>query len=247
MLLKKYFVAIIISFSILPLNAQLHPVCDSASLIQHQYFSLCYNEKTEQADWVFHFITPERLKNKVASRSDDFRPDKKIKTGSAELKDYKGSGYDRGHLCPAGDMGFDSTAMSESFLMSNMSPQEPGFNRGIWSSLEQRIRNWGLLFDTLFIITGPIFYDTAYSFIGENKVAIPDACYKVLLGKKTDKFYTIGFIIPNSEGLKNYLSYCETIDRVEELTGLDFFSSLNDSTEKQIEESYSCFFINGKD
>ena len=225
-------------------HAQLHPACDSASLIQHRFFSLCYNEKTEQADWVFHFITPQRLQNKVVSRSDNFRPDAAVKTGSAELKDYKGSGYDRGHLCPAGDMSFDSIAMSESFLMSNMCPQLPGFNRGTWNSLEQGIRNWGLLFDTLFIITGPIFYDTSYSYIGENKVAIPDACYKVLLGKCDSDLYSIGFIIPNSNGLNNYMTYQVTIDKVEEVTGFDFFSSLDDSTETILEKKISSIFFN---
>jgi len=244
MMLKIFFTAIIITTTGLLSHAQLHPVCDSTSLIRHSFFSLCYNEKTEQADWIFHFITPQRLQNKVTGRSDDFRPDTAVKTGSAELKDYKGSGYDRGHLCPAGDMGFDSTAMSESFLMSNMSPQFPGFNRGIWNSLEQRIREWGLLFDTLFIITGPIFYDTTYSFIGENKVAIPDACYKVLLGKKDTALYSIGFIIPNLNGLKDYLAFSVTVDKVEEVTGFDFLSALNDSIEAILEKKKSNIFFN---
>lgn len=223
--------------------AQLHPVCDSAKMIQHAFFSLSYNEKTEQADWVFHYITPHRLQNKVVSRTDNFRPDAMVSTGSATLKDYKGSGFDRGHLCPAGDMGFDSIAMSESFLMSNMCPQYPGFNRGIWNSLEQRIREWGLLFDTLFIFTGPVFYDTTYSFIGENDVAIPDAYYKVLLGKKDTVLHSIGFIIPNLDGLKNYLAYSVTVDKVEEVTVMDFFSVLDDNTEDILEKKKSNIFF----
>ncbi|OFY04322.1 MAG: hypothetical protein A2W93_08245 [Bacteroidetes bacterium GWF2_43_63] len=225
------------------IHAQLHPVCDSASLIEHRFFSLCYNEKTEQADWVFHYITPNRLKNKVASRSDDYRPDAEVKTGSAELSDYRHSGFDRGHLCPAGDMGFDSVAMSESFFLSNMCPQFAGFNNGIWNSLEQRIRQWGLMFDTLFIFTGPVFYDTTYSSIGENKVAIPDACYKVLLGKKGTVLHSIGFIIPNLDGLKNYLAYSVAVDKVEEVTLLDFFSVLEDSIEAILEKKKSNIFF----
>lgn len=221
--------------------AQMDPICDSASLIQHTYFSLCYNESTEQADWVSYFITPERLKNKVARRPDNFRDDPLVKTGSASPRDYKGSGFDRGHLCPAGDMSFDSVAMSESFFMSNMCPQFPGFNRGIWNSLEQKVRTWGLDFDTLFICTGPLFYDTTYSFIGENKVAIPDACYKVLLGKKDSVYSAAAFIIPNLDGLKGPLSFATSIDKVEEQSGIDFFPALNDSIEAAIEKKKSVF------
>jgi len=221
--------------------AQMDPICDSASLIRHTYYSLCYNETTEQAGWVSYFITPERLKNKVASRSDNFREDTMVKTKSATPQDYKGSGYDRGHLCPAGDMGFDSVAMSESFFMSNMCPQFPGFNRGIWNSLEQKVRTWGLDFDTLFICTGPLFYDTTYSFIGENKVAIPDACYKVLLGKKDTLYSAAAFIIPNLNGLKDPLSFATSIDKVEEQSGIDFFPALNDRIEAAIEQKKSVF------
>jgi len=221
--------------------AQMDPICDSASLIKHTYFSLCYNETTEQADWVSYFITPERLENKVVSRTDNFRADTMVKTGSASPKDYKASGYDRGHLCPAGDMGFDSVAMSESFLMSNMCPQFPGFNRGIWNSLEQKVRTWGLQFDTLYICTGPLFYDTTYSCIGENKVAIPDACYKVLLGKKDTVFAAAAFIIPNLNGLKDPLSFATAIDQVEEQTGIDFFPALDDRIEAVIEQKKSVF------
>lgn len=221
--------------------AQMDPICDSASLIRHTYYSLCYNETTEQAGWVSYFITPERLKNKVASRSDNFREDTMVKTKSATPQDYKNSGYDRGHLCPAGDMGFDSVAMSESFFMSNMCPQFPGFNRGIWNSLEQKVRTWGLDFDTLFICTGPLFYDTTYSFIGENKVAIPDACYKVLLGKKDTLYSAAAFIIPNLNGLKDPLSFATSIDKVEEQSGIDFFPALNDRIEAAVEQKKSVF------
>ena len=242
---KSLFILLIYCiFSIQAAFTQICPYCDSAALIKHSYFTLCYNEKTEQADWVFHFITPQRIQNKAASRSNKFMPDTAVKTGSAELKDYKGSGYDRGHLCPAGDMSFDSIAMRESFLMSNMSPQLPGFNRGIWNSLEQKIRNWGLLFDTLFIVTGPIFYDTVYNCIGENNVAIPDAFYKAVLGKKDNEYHSIGFLIPNQEGLKNFMNYNVSISAIEQITKYDFFSFLPDSVESQVENKISKKFLN---
>lgn len=239
--MPRFFILIALILQ-LPVFGQQHPVCDSTSFIQHTCFSLCYNEKTEQANWVSYFLTPDRVSSKTAERSDDFRPDTMVKTGSADPADYKGSGYDRGHLCPAGDMAFDSTAMSESFLMSNMCPQFPGFNRGIWNSLEQKVRKWAIEFDTLFIVSGPLFYDTTYSCIGKNMVAIPDACFKVLLGKKDTSFYSVGFIIPNLSGLKNFMAYSVTVDKAEEVSGYDFFTWLDDKTETAVEENKSNLF-----
>lgn len=230
------FLIVLVSLFPTATKAQLWPDSDSASLISHTFYTLSYNEHNEEADWVFYFITPERIQNKVASRSDNFRPDPLVSTGSATLADYRNSGFDRGHLCPAGDMGFDSVAMSESFYMSNMCPQYPGFNRGIWKSLEEQVRVWALEFDTLFVITGPVFYSSDYLYIGENDVGIPDACFKVLLGKKDSTYSSIGFIIPNVNGLKNFWQFCVTVDEAEEKTGFDFFGSLDDAIEIAVEE-----------
>ena len=105
-------------------KAQMHPEVEG-EIIEHTFFTLCYQEQYEQPAWVMYMLTPSRVADKVIKRTDDFRPDTLVSTGSSELADYYKSGYDRGHLCPAGDMGFDTTAMSESFYMSNMSPQLP--------------------------------------------------------------------------------------------------------------------------
>jgi endonuclease G len=223
------------------ISAQLWPLTDSTRLISHTYYTLSYNSHNKEADWVFYFITPERIQNKVASRTDNFRPDPLVSTGSATLADYRNSGFDRGHLCPAGDMGFDSIAMSESFYLSNICPQYPGFNRGIWKSLEEQVRLWVLEFDTLFVITGPVFYSSDYLYIGENDVGIPDACFKVLLGKKDSIYSSIGFIIPNVNGLKNFWQFSITVDEAEEKTGFDFFGSLDDDVEMVIEAEKDSF------
>ena len=131
-------------------------------------FDLGYNEQYEQASWVVYVITREEVESGQVDRTDNFRPDTSISTGSAELKDYRGSGFDRGHLAPAGDMKWDRTAMSESFLMSNMSPQEPSFNRGIWKRLEEQVRNWAIEKDSLFVITGPVL-ESLVSSIGKMR------------------------------------------------------------------------------
>ncbi len=113
------------------LSAQdLLPTSTTGQIVEHTYFTLSYSEDHEQAEWVYYELTP-MLINGTQARTDNFRPDPKVSTVSAQLSDYKGSGYDRGHLCPAGDMKLNKTAMSETFYLSNMSPQEASFNRGI--------------------------------------------------------------------------------------------------------------------
>lgn len=125
---------IIIAQEYLPIS--INPV------IRHEYYTIGYSEKHEQANWVYYSLMPSMLEGKEA-RTNDFRSDPSILTGSSQLEDYIGSGYDRGHLAPAGDMKLNHTSMSESFYLSNMSPQEATFNRGIWKSLETRVRRWG--------------------------------------------------------------------------------------------------------
>ena len=111
-------------------------------IIRHKYYTLSYNEDHEQANWVHYRLNPTFL-NGTTPRINSFKVDPNVSTKSAELSDYKGSGYDRGHLAPAGDMKYSKESMIESFFMSNMSPQNPSFNRGIWRKLEEAIRRWG--------------------------------------------------------------------------------------------------------
>ena len=112
-----------------------------------------------------------------------------MSTGSASLVDFRGSGYDRGHLAPAGDMGFSYEAMSESFYLSNMSPQKAGFNRRIWRSLESRVRDWVVSNGSVHVITGGIL-PGSYQDIGPNNVTVPEYYYKIILddrGAKSEK------------------------------------------------------------
>ena len=104
-------------------------------IINHFGYSLSYNEDHEQANWVFFELTDYEVSG-IEKRKNQFRSDPKVKTKSASLSDYRGSGYDRGHLAPAADMKWSVTTMSESFYMSNMSPQRPSFNRGLISLIK---------------------------------------------------------------------------------------------------------------
>jgi endonuclease G, mitochondrial len=203
-------------------------------IISHSYYTLCYNEKNEQADWVAYKLTSGML-TIGAKRKDNFRTDPMVATGSASPADYAKSGYDKGHLCPAGDMGFSVDAMSETFFMSNMSPQLPQFNRGIWKALEEKVRDWAKANDELFITTGPVFTQISTS-IGKNMVAVPQYYFKVVLDYKQPGLKGIGFIMKNQGSDKGIAGFAVTIDSVEKFTGIDFYTALPDAEEKMIEK-----------
>lgn len=213
-----------------------------------QNYSLCYREAYEQAEWSAYSLSSKQLV-KNTERTNDFRPDPLISTQSASLADYKGSGYDRGHLTPAADMSFSERAMSETFYMSNMSPQAPQFNRGIWMYLESQVRTWAAKFGKVYVVSGPILEKPANSYhvIGSNKVAIPEYYYKVILAplykdaqdlntpEDSENIIAIGFIIPNEKCDNTFWDYAVSIDEVENRTGLDFFSLLDDDIEEFVE------------
>jgi endonuclease G, mitochondrial len=203
---------------------------NSGELVHYSYYSLSYSEQYEQAEWVFYEIKKEKLLGLV-SRTDNFRSDNLISTKSAQISDYKGSGYDRGHLAPAGDMSFNNTAMSESFYMSNMSPQDPSFNRGIWKQLESLVRSWGTN-SSIYVVTGPILNSCATT-IGSNKVCVPNYYYKVIYNPENKKM--ISFILPNQKGTGNLSDYVCTTDYLEQITNIDFFPILEDKLEEKLE------------
>jgi len=204
-------------------------------IISHIAYTLKYSEKHEQASWVAYTLKSSHTSGNVG-RSNDFREDYKVSTESSSLSDYKGSGYDRGHLAPAGDMKWSSTAMSESFYMSNMSPQKPGFNRGIWKKLESNVRNWASDNGEIYVVTGPILTGS-YSSIGSNQVSIPDYYYKVILDYKEPEIKGIGFILPHQKSSSSLQSFAVTIDEVERRTGIDFYHALPDGIEEQTEST----------
>jgi len=206
--------------------------------IKHFAYSLSYNENTEQANWVAYQLTKEHT-NSLFERTNRFIIDPKVITGSATNEDYEKSGYDRGHLAPAGDMGWSQTAMEESFYFSNMSPQVPSFNRGIWKKLEELMRSWAVENEKIYIVTGPIFSSDTFLTIGPNKVGVPTSYYKVILDYSQPEIKGIGFILPNSASQEPLQHFAVSIDKVESVTGIDFFHLLPDNEEKEIEQACS--------
>jgi endonuclease G len=197
------------------------------TILNYSGFDLGYNEQYEQAAWVAYVLTRQEIESGTIGRTDNFRPDTNILTGSATLADYRGSGFDRGHLAPAGDMQWDPEAMSESFLLSNMSPQVPAFNRGIWKKLETEVRNWALEKDSLYVITGPVL-SPIDSFIGENQVGVPPLYFKILVDLSPPDHSLIAFLLPNSASTDSLMNFAISVDSLEQVTGYDFFAGAPD-------------------
>ena len=204
-------------------------------IVRHSAYILKYNEQYEQAEWVAYRITDTYLLGTI-ERTDDFRSDPHVRTGSASLADFKGSGFDRGHLAPAAAMKWSPQAMSESFYLSNMSPQKPGFNRGIWRVLEATVRTWAQDNEEIYVVTGPVLKGQLAT-IGPNHVAVPDYYYKVVLDYREPELKGIGFILANQSAKAPLQTFAVTIDSIERFTGIDFFPVLPDDQEEGIESS----------
>jgi endonuclease G len=194
----------------------------SDTIRSYKGFDLGYNESSEQATWVVYILTRNEVEKGRIARTDNFRIDKSIATGSAALSDYRGSGYDRGHLAPAGDMKWDYEAMSQSFLLSNMSPQEPSFNRGIWKQLEEQVRTWAKEKDSIYVVTGPVLSTVDHS-IGENQVGVPGYYFKVIVDLSPPNHGMIAFLLPNEGSHNKLITYVLSVDSLEAFTGYDFF------------------------
>lgn len=205
--------------------------CDA--LLHRAGYTLCYAELHEQAYWVAYTLSLSELKNKI-KRTDNFRPDKDLPTGSASLADYRRSGFDRGHLAPAADMAWSKQAMDESFYMSNMSPQSPSFNRGMWKKLEEQVRKWALTDTLLYIVTGPILVSGLPS-IGSSQVSVPKYYFKVVAHLSLPQIKGIAFIMPNKKLEGSIMDYALPIDSAERRTGIDFFHQLPKALQAPLE------------
>ncbi len=213
-------------------------ISSNDQLVKHCAFSLSYSEEHEQAKWVAYLLSSPMCNNKGEERSNNFRADKSVLTGSAKPEEYKNSGYDRGHLCPAGDMGWSEQSMSESFYMSNMSPQVPAFNRGIWKRLETQVRNWAIQNEEIYIVTGGVLNENLQK-LGASCISIPNYYYKIILDYKEPNLKAIAFVMANQGSKESFYECAVSIDSVERLTGLDFFPALPDSLEDHLEKNTS--------
>lgn len=203
-------------------------------ILRRKGYTLSYNADYKTPQWVAWELTKKETKGKEG-RTDKFLPDPNVLGAKAYTSDYTKSGYDRGHMAPAADMKWSRQAMEESFYLSNICPQNPNLNRGDWNDLEEKSRQWAKKHGAIYIACGPIYDTKRPKRIGNNKVAVPDAFYKVVLinGKKNPQ--AIGFIFPNKAGHKALKKYIVSVDSVEKRTNIDFFPALPDEIENRIE------------
>ena len=199
-------------------------------------YCLSYNIDTRCPNWVAWKLTTEHVDGEWG-RSNDYREDNCVPAPRATNDDYRGTSWSRGHMCPAGDCKWDANAMSETFLLSNMCPQDINLNSGLWNKIEMDCRKWARKFGLVYIICGPLLYKKEHETIGQNKVVVPEAFFKVILCLQ-DKPKAIGFVVKNNAGAKKKDQYVNTVDEVERITGYDFFPALPDSVEEKV-EAYS--------
>lgn len=211
------------------------PEANLGTVYHKPYFSLSYVEQFEIPEWVAYRLTEGMLNKKKFPREQDFQPDPEISEGSAHYRDYKQSGFRRGHLVPSADMSWDKKAMDATFLLSNIAPMSEAFNDGIWLELEHNVRDWARQFGDIFVVAGPVFTDPV-STIGKNEVLVPRYYYKAIFRVQDQKPEVISFLLDQMNASDHTLEeFIVPVDSIEKLTGLDLFSNMYGSWDAEIE------------
>ena len=208
----------------------------SSQILKRTSYYLSYNKSLLIPNWVAWHLTAEHADGDIP-RDNAYYEDMDVPLPRATNEDYHGSGWSRGHMCPAGDNKWDAEAMRESNLLTNICPQHASLNSGLWNVIERDCRKWAQKYGDLYIVCGPVLLNREHETIGVNKVVVPEAFFKVIL-RMNPQPAAIGFIIRNNEGKKKKGQFVNTIDDVERITGMDFFPSLPDSVEDKV-EAYS--------
>lgn len=198
-----------------------------------------YNNETKTPNWVGWTLTRDHTDGEFARKGHMFMEDFDVPKPRAVYTDIREGecGYQRGHMCPAGDNKWSYKAQKEAFLMTNICPQNGDLNQHDWKYLEEECRAWANKYGKIYIVAGPIFKQKPYRTVGEHNVAVPDSFFKVVLfvSNLSSQTKAIGFIYPNSSGHHNMEYYARSVDEVEEITGLDFFYQFDDDIENLIE------------
>ncbi len=206
-------------------------------VVNHIGYTVNFNSKWNIPNWVAYELTREEVAG-VEPRAKNFLPDPDI-YDCPTTDDYKDSGYDRGHMAPAGDMKWSAQAMNESFYLSNICPQNHNLNGGDWKALEEHLRTMATQYDKVYIACGPIVSASPKTIGVYHKITVPDAFFKAVLRQKGDSWSAIGFMFPNQAGHKKLSKYAMSIEDLQIITDIDFFVALPDSIEEIIESTYT--------
>lgn len=204
-------------------------------------YTVSYNSTTKIPNWVAWHLTKDHVSGSSQRNEEMFQEDRQVSDGPAN-SDYYNSGFDRGHMCPAGDNKWDRKALTETFYFTNICPQVHSLNSGGWNDLEIACRKWARKYGDVYIVCGPVPQKTPIRTIGRHKVWVPREFFKVILclrGEGSPK--AIGFIYPNASASRKMFSYAMTVDEVERITGIDFFPQLEDKVENRIEADRGYF------
>ena len=208
---------------------------ENEQILKHYAITIGYNKEYYIPNWVSYLLTKERC-NGEFGRENKFSPDPLV-LDPVLHSDYTNNPYkmDRGHMAPAASMKWSETAMKESFYTSNICPQNRSLNRDNWADIEAFVRDVAYKYDSVYVVTGPIVSSDPLFMGNTHNIAIPDAFYKVLLRKGKNNWTTLAFICENEADNKPILTYITTVDEVESRAGIDFFHSLPDEVEDEIE------------
>ena len=224
------------SINLEELTEVITPGLDDGLLLEYPGYKVFFSNIHHQPYYSTWILTPEHVRNTEFSRSNSFRADPDVEN-SAQLSDYKYSGYDRGHIAPSADFRYSQEAQDASFFLTNMSPQLSSLNSGAWNNLEEQCRKWALRDSTLVIVAGPVLSDYLTESIGESHVTIPDRFFKVVYAPFANPPRAIGFVMPNQYVQGGVQATAMSVDNVEAITGYDFFSALPDELEADVESS----------
>ena len=204
------------------------------AILRRTGYTASYNEDLRISNWVAWHLTSDRITGPAKRKGIPFMEDTEAPGAPVDTHDYARSGFDRGHMCPAGDNKWSQRAMEESFLMPNICPQAPSLNRGDWNEMEIQCRQWAEQYGDVYIVAGPILYRGQHRHIGQHHVTVPEAFFKVVLCTRGEP-KAIGFIYKNTDGNRPKGDYVNSVDEVERITGIDFFPSLPDKVERRVE------------
>ena len=204
------------------------------TLCRYKGFIAYFNRECHIPNVVIYELTNSEAQGTLP-RYKNFLTDENVE-GCANPWDYSYSGYDRGHMAPAGDMKWDQEAMKQSFFMTNICPQAKALNTGAWNKLESRVRQWAQRDSALIVATGPVM-KSDMPVIGDSKVAVPPQFFKVVLAHHATPMRAIAFVYDNARSSGGIEQHAVSVDSVERLTGIDFFASIPDDVEGAIESS----------
>ena len=208
---------------------------ESDFIIEYNGYTVSYDESSRLPIWVAYELTAEEANGTIGRSGKSFRPDERISKVQADNYDYRGSGWSRGHMAPAGDFKWDESAMWDTFYYTNCCPQDEKLNNGSWNVLENKVRSWARQFGNVYVVTGPIIGQNHGGRIGDHGIVVPDAFFKTILAYANEEYHGIAFVMFNDSSTQRLPDSYMSINDLEKLTGMDFYPQLEDSAEEAME------------